>query len=95
MPAYVIADIQVTDPTAYEEYRKAATISMAVHGGRFMVRGGDSFILEGSWQPRRLVVIEFDSVDKARAWWDSPEYRAARDLRQRAAETNMIVVEGV
>ena len=94
MPAYVIADINVTEADAYEDYKKASSISLAAYGGRFVVRGGEASVLEGDWRPNRLVVLEFESVEKARAWWASAEYEAPKALRQRIAITNMIVVEG-
>ena len=69
--------------------------SLVPYGGRFIVRGGKFDVLEGVWQPHRVVVIEFDSAQRAKAWWDSEEYREAKTLRQRMADTNMILVEGV
>lgn len=95
MAAYVIADIAVTDPAGYEEYRKLAGASLAAFGGKFVVRGGSTAVLEGNWQPERLVVLEFPSVEDAKAWWRSDSYRVARDVRSRAAITHMIVAEGV
>ena len=95
MAAYVIADIAVTDPARYEEYRKLAGASLAAFGGKFVVRGGSTAVLEGNWQPERLVVLEFPSVADAKAWWCSGSYRVARDVRSRAAITHMIVAEGV
>jgi len=95
MAAYVIVDIEITDPVRYEEYRRLATPTVAAFDGRYVVRGGATATLEGEWQPGRLVVLEFPSVARAREWWDSPAYRPARDLRQTCARTDMIVVEGV
>jgi uncharacterized protein (DUF1330 family) len=95
MPAYVIVDVEITDPVRYEEYRRLATPTVAAFDGRYVVRGGSTGTLEGGWQPGRLVVLEFPSVARAREWWDSPAYRPARDLRQQCARTEMIVVEGV
>ena len=95
MAAYVIVDVKIKDPVAYENYKKMTPGSLAAYGGRFVVRGGKSEVLEGPWQPGRIVVLEFDSAERARAWWDSEEYREARSLRQRVADTNMILVEGV
>jgi uncharacterized protein (DUF1330 family) len=95
MAGYVIVDIEVTDAAGYAEYRKLAAPAVAAHGGKFLVRGGSTTMLEGSWQPKRLVVLEFPSVDDAKAWWASEAYRVARDIRLRTARTNMIVVEGI
>ena len=94
MPAYVVVQIDVKDPVAYEEYRRLATPTVGAYDGRYIVRGGASEILEGSWQPRRLVVLEFPTVERARAWWSSPEYAPAKAIRQRCAHTEMLVIEG-
>ena len=95
MPALIIVDIEVTDPVRYEEYKRLASASITAHGGRYLVRGGASEVLDGDWTPRRLVVLEFDSVEKAKAWRHSPEYAEAKKVRQHCARSNMIVVEGV
>jgi uncharacterized protein (DUF1330 family) len=94
MTAYLIVDITVTDPVRYEEYRRLAGASVAAHGGTFLVRGGALAKLEGAWQPQRMVVIEFPSVEQARSWYDSPQYRAAREARAGAALMHMILAEG-
>jgi uncharacterized protein (DUF1330 family) len=94
MSAYVIVDIEVTDPVRYEEYKELAAPAVAAYGGRYVVRGGATETLEGDWIPKRLVVLEFESVDQARAWWSSPEYSPAKALRQQTANTEMIVAEG-
>jgi uncharacterized protein (DUF1330 family) len=95
MAAYVIVDIDVTDPVGYEEYRRMGPPTVAAHAGKFVVRGGNFEVLEGSWVPKRLVVLEFDSVERAKQWWSSQEYSAAKQVRHRTAVTNMIVVEGL
>ncbi|MBM3358969.1 MAG: DUF1330 domain-containing protein [Betaproteobacteria bacterium] len=95
MAAYVIVDVTVTDPATFEEYRRLAGLSVAAHGGKFLVRGGKWEPLEGDWQPTRIVVIEFPTVDRAKLWYASPGYKAARDVRARAANMRMVVVEGV
>lgn len=95
MPAYVINDMEVTDPAILDEYRKLSPATVAQYGGRFLVRGGAVTALEGAWKPNRLVILEFPSVAHAQAWIDSPEYAPARRLREAAARSNMIVVEGV
>lgn len=93
MPAYVIVDMDVRDPLAYEEYRKLAAPSVAAYGGTYIVRGGASEVLEGDWIPARLVVLEFPSVEQARQWWDSPEYQVAREVRKDAAHGKFVLVE--
>jgi len=95
MAAYVIVDIQVTDPAGYAEYRRLAPPIVAAYGGKYLVRGGALETLEGDWAPQRLVVLEFPSVAQAKAWWDSPEYRPLREMRQRTTLSRMVVVEGV
>ena len=95
MPALIIVDIQVTDPVGYEDYKRLGSASIAAHGGRYLVRGGRSEVLDGDWTPRRLVILEFDSMEKAKAWRNSPEYAEAKKVRETCARSNMIVVEGV
>jgi uncharacterized protein (DUF1330 family) len=95
MPAYVIVDITVRDRETYERYKQLAAPAVAAYGGRYLVRGGASESLEGSWQPARFVILEFPSVQKGRAWWASPEYAPAKALRQTCADTEMLLVEGV
>jgi uncharacterized protein (DUF1330 family) len=94
MTAYVIADIQVTDPAAYEPYRPLAVASIARFGGRFMVRGGSVELLEGEPQPERIVVIEFADAQTARRWYRSEEYQGALKIRQAASRGRLFVVEG-
>lgn len=95
MPAYVIVDVTIHDPAVYEEYKKLTPAAIAAFGGRFVVRGGAAETLEGDWRPGRMVVLEFESVARAREWWDAPAYAPAKALRQQSASTRMIVVEGV
>ena len=94
MSAYIVVQVEVTEPAGYDEYKKMVPSSLAAYGGKFVVRGGACETLEGSWQPKRLVVLEFPSVAKAKQWWASNEDRDAKALRQRTARTEMIVVEG-
>jgi len=94
MPAYVIANIRVKDPEGYKEYRKLSGPALEAHGGRFLVRGGEASLLEGDWDTGRLVVLEFPDSTKAREWWNSPDYARAREIRQRTAITDMVLVEG-
>lgn len=95
MPAYVIVDIEVTDPVRYEEYKRMAHATVTAHGGRYIVRGGAAERLEGTRSPRRVVVLEFPSAEAAKAWWGSPDYAPAKALRQETASTEMILVEGI
>ena len=95
MAAYVVVEITVDDTVKYEEYRRIAPPSIAVYGGRYIVRGGASQPLEGDWRPPRLVILEFPDAARARAWWDSPEYAPAKALRQACARTEMLLIEGV
>lgn len=95
MAAYVIADLEVKDAAAFEEYRKQAPGTIEKYGGRYIARGGATEALEGAWRPRRLVILEFPSLAAARRWYDSEEYRAPKALRQRAAVTNLVLVEGL
>ena len=95
MPAYVINDMEVTDPQLFEEYKKLSPPTVAQYGGRFLARGGRTETLEGNWSPRRLVILEFPSLARAQAWIDSPEYAPARRLRQLSSRSNIIVLEGV
>jgi uncharacterized protein (DUF1330 family) len=95
MVAYVIADLEITDPEAFAEYSRRVPDSLARHGGRYLARGGRVEHLEGEWRPRRVVAIAFDSVERARAWWTSPEYEELRRLRQRSAIVSQVVVEGL
>ena len=95
MSAYVVVQIEVTDPGTYETYKELAPPSIAQYGGRYIVRGGATETLEGSWRPRRFVVLEFPTSEAARAWWSSEEYAEAKAMRQRCARTEMILVEGL
>lgn len=95
MPAYVINDMEITDPVVFEQYRQLTPATVAQYGGRFIVRGGAIEPLEGDWSPKRLVILEFPSAEQARAWIDSPEYAPARRLRQASSRSSIILVEGV
>jgi uncharacterized protein (DUF1330 family) len=95
MAAYIIADLTVTDLPTMEEYRKQVPATVAKYGGRFLVRGGAHQIVEGDWKPNRVVVLEFPSMEQAKRWYDSEEYRLPKALRLRAGRTNLVMVEGV
>jgi uncharacterized protein (DUF1330 family) len=92
--AYVLVEVEVQDPEVYAEYRPLAAESLAKHGGRYLVRGGTTEVLEGEWFPR-VVVLEFDNLEAAHAWYHSDEYQAAVALRHESAKSRMIAVEGV
>ena len=93
MPGYIIVDIVVHDPVAYEPYKKMAQAAIAQYGGRYIVRGGRSEALEGA-QPTRVVVIEFPSLDAAKAWYESEEYQAAIPLRTACSSGRLFIIEG-
>jgi len=96
MPAaYVIAEIEITNPEGYKEYTAMVPATIAQYGGRFLVRGGKTQVLEGDWQDRRRVIIEFPSMDAARKWWDSPEYTKPKALRKANSNGRLILLEGV
>jgi len=94
MAAYVIVDIDIHSPETYDEYKRLAPPSISLYGGRYLIRGGEVQILEGEWTPKRCVVLEFPSVEQAKAWWSSKEYAPAKALRQSCSETQMVVVDG-
>jgi uncharacterized protein (DUF1330 family) len=95
MSAYVIADIDVQDPVRYADYRKMVPASIEAYGGRFLARGGKVESLEGPWEPKRTVIVEFPSVERAKAWWDSDEYAPAKALRRAASQGSLILLEGL
>lgn len=95
MAAYVIADIEILDPQLFEEYRQKVPATITAHGGRYLARGGATEVLEGSWSPRRCVILEFPDMERFRTWWASPEYAPLRTLRQRATRSNLIVTQGL
>lgn len=95
MSAYVIVDVEISDPVGYADYKELAPPAVAAYGGKYLARGGPNETLEGDWRPGRLVILEFESTEKARAWLNSPEYAPARALRHQYARSRMVVVEGV
>jgi uncharacterized protein (DUF1330 family) len=94
MAGYVIAEIEVTDPVVFERYREGVPATIAAYGGRYLVRGGALTVLEGDWQPKRLIVLEFPDAATARAWHDSPAYAPLLALREKSARTRLIIAEG-
>jgi uncharacterized protein (DUF1330 family) len=94
MAAYLILDIHVKDPEEYAAYRERAPATLEAYGGRYLVRGGEHEVVEGDWDPERVVVVEFPSVERAREWYASPEYQEIVDMRKRAAPSQCVLVEG-
>ena len=94
MAAYVIGEIEVTDPAAYEDYRKQVLAVVAKYGGRFLVRGGKVEPLEGGWAPKRVVALEFPTMEQAHKWYQSAEYGPLIALRQKASRGKLLLVEG-
>jgi uncharacterized protein (DUF1330 family) len=95
MPAYVIVEIDVTDPVTYQEYIQLAPATIKEFGGSYLARGGKTEILEGDWSPKRLVILQFENTEKAKKWLNSPSYSQVKLLRHKAARTNMVAIEGV
>jgi uncharacterized protein (DUF1330 family) len=95
MTAYVIADIEVLDRVGYETYRQQVPATIAAYGGRYLARGGATEVLEGSWSPRRCVILEFPSMAQLKAWWDSPEYQPLRAIRERTTRSHLVATEGL
>ena len=94
MPAYIIVDVEVTDPVQYEDYKKLAAATVEAYDGRYIVRGGTAEQLEGDRTPNRIVVLEFPTVNRAKEWWASEDYKPAKAMRHASATSQMIVVEG-
>jgi uncharacterized protein (DUF1330 family) len=95
MPAYIIVEIEVLDPVGYEKYKNLAGATVEKYGGKYIVRGGKTEVLEGDWNPKRIVVLEFPTMERAKEWLNCEEYREPREMRHATAKTNMIVVEGL
>jgi uncharacterized protein (DUF1330 family) len=95
MPAYIIVDLEITDPVNYDEYKKLARATVEKYSGKYLVRGGACETLEGDWKPKRIVVLQFENIARAKSWLNCPEYAEPRKMRHRTAKTRMIVVEGV
>lgn len=95
MAAYVIADIEIIDSAGFEEYRRQVPATITAHGGRYLARGGATEVLEGTWSPKRCVVLEFPDMDSFRAWWSSPAYLPLRAMRERTTKSNLIVTQGL
>jgi len=94
MAAYFVVEVKVTDPQMYEEYRKRVGPTLERYGGKFLVRGGASETIEGTWKPPRLVILEFEDNEQFRRWYDSPEYTEARNIRFKSSTANAILIQG-
>jgi uncharacterized protein (DUF1330 family) len=95
MSAYVIAQIIVRDMGTYARYRELAPASIAAYGGKYLARGGTTETLTGGWRPERLVILEFPTMERAREWWDSPEYADAKVLREASADAEIVLTDGL
>jgi len=95
MAAYIIVDLSVTNPAGFEEYKKLVPPTIAAFGGKYLARGGRVEMLEGGWDPERIAILEFPTLERAREWWASEAYRLPKQMRQESATTRMIVVESV
>lgn len=94
MAAYLIGAIGITDPENYAKYSAGVPDTVAAYGGKYLIRGAQGEVAEGTWAPQRLVVLEFESMERAKAWYNSPEYAGLKKLRQSASTGNLIFVEG-
>ena len=95
MAAYLIADIDIIDPVGYAEYKAKAPATVASFGGRYLARGGATDILEGTWTPKRCVVIEFPTSTALKTWWSSPEYQPLRKIREQTTVSHLVMTEGI
>jgi uncharacterized protein (DUF1330 family) len=94
MVAYVIVDIEVTDPVSFDAYKKEVSANISAFGGRYLARGGTTEVLEGNWTPKRLVILEFPTMARLKEWYNSPEYAPLLRLRKASASSNLVVTEG-
>ena len=95
MPAYVVIETDIHDPEQYEKYKAVSPGAVAAGGGRFVVRGGETAVLEGDWNPSRIVILEFPDLETAKTWYASEGYQEAKKLREGAASLKMVAVEGI
>ncbi len=95
MAGYVVVNDEITDETVFAEFRERIAATVEAHGGRYLVRGGATEVADGDWTPGRLVILEFDDVERARAWLHSPEYAELREIRRKSANASVIIAEGV
>ena len=94
MSAYVIAELDITDPEKFAEYRGLVPATIEQYGGKYLARGGSVEVLEGDWNPARIVILEFESTEQAKKWIDSDEYTPVKQIRFESANTNVVLVEG-
>ena len=94
MSAYIIVDVTIYDEDEYAQYRALTPASIAAYDGRFVVRGGKTEVIEGEWNPQRIVILEFPTMERAKEWWNSPEYTAIKKIRHDNAKSNMLLVQG-
>jgi uncharacterized protein (DUF1330 family) len=94
MTAYIVGDIEINDPEAYEEYRAKVPAVIAAHGGRYLVRGGAVEALEGDWTPKRTVILEFPDMESLKAFWNAPDYLPLRAIRQKASSGRLVAIQG-
>jgi uncharacterized protein (DUF1330 family) len=95
MAAYLVAELEITDPAVFEEYRKRVAATISAHGGRYLARGGTLESLEGGWNPKRMVILEFPSLAQAKTWYGSLEYQELLKLRLRSSKSKVVLIEGV
>jgi uncharacterized protein (DUF1330 family) len=95
MAVYAVVNVQITDPDRYTEYREQAPATIARYGGKYLARGGEVKVLEGDWNPQRLVILEFESMERFNEWYNSPEYTPLKQARHEATDTEFVVVEGL
>lgn len=95
MTAFLISDVSVRDADAFQTYRTRAAASIIQHGGKYLARGGEIELLEGAWGPRTIIIVEFPTIEQARAWYRSAEYASALEVRDKALSRNLILVDGI
>ncbi len=95
MAVYAVVNIRITDPDRYAEYREQAPPTIARYGGKYLARGGKTEVLEGEWTPQRLVILEFESMERFHEWYNSPEYAPLKRLRGETTLSDFVVIEGL
>jgi uncharacterized protein (DUF1330 family) len=95
MAVYAVVNIRVSDPDRYAEYTEKAPATIAHYGGKYLARGGAVEVLEGEWDPKRLVILEFESIERFYEWYNSPEYAPLKQIRSEVTVTEYVIVEGL
>ena len=95
MPAFVLAEVKVNDPEAYQKYIDQVPATIEAHGGRYLARGGEVEILDAHRSPERLVIVEFESMERAREWWNSEVYQGPKAIREAAAVSRIVLLDGL